>query len=342
MGIWNWLRHGGRAGGGQDKQLLGEAVARIVKLNPQLCAARRYQARLEPAVAAALGYLADLLATVPAGREASAAAWSSDAYIHAFFATPDDVPRAFSRSTELRGFLEENADLPEVHAVLGMAMEERKSAGLALQGESVRSDVVRTTVSFGDYRVRMLGRSEAELRQEIVRRLLEQLGLDGLAGIAADKSRRDLLEQERGLLKARLQLLERQGTGIRAVLGGDAPVPTDEWGRLQMRIEENEQSLRQIGRRSEALERDLDQLCAVLENPSPHLYVENRRLRLDKMNVVIPEDSTAAGDEFIFQVARVPTTPPEMRAFALVRIPRGEIRPAGELLNEAVRQLMAR
>lgn len=342
MGILNWLRHGSRTGSEQDKPLVGEAVERIVKLSPQLSMARRYRARLAPAVAAALRYLADIADSVPAAREASAAAWSSDPYIHAFFAAPDDVARALSRSTDLRAFIEQNADLPEVYAVLGMAMDERKSVGLALQGDSIRSDEVRTTVSFSDHRARICGRTEADLRQEIVRRLVDQLGLDGLARVAADKSRRDVLEQDRALLKTRLQLLERQGAGMRSMLGGDVPAPAEELVRLQAQIEENERSLRGLGLRTEALERDLDHLCAVLEDPSPHIYVENKRLRLDKMNVEVPEGEGLAGEEFTFQVARIPTIPPQMRAFALVRFPRREMLPAADLLNEAVRQLMMR
>ncbi|MBS1190502.1 MAG: hypothetical protein H6R10_2294 [Rhodocyclaceae bacterium] len=339
MGILNWLRHGGRGESEQGKQLIGEAVERIVKLNPQLRLARRYQARLEPAVATSLKHVGDIVASAPAPREASAAAWSSDPYIHAFFAAPDDVPRALSRSTDLRSYFERNTDLPEVYALLGMAMDERKIAGLALQGETVRRDVVQTTVSFSDHRVRVCGRTEADLRQEIVRRLVDQLGLDGLARIAADKSRRDLLEQDRALLKTRLQLLERQGAGIRSMLGSNGSGTSEELAHLQEQIEENERALHGLGLRTEALERDFDQLCAVLEDPRPHIYVEDRRLRLDKMNVVQPESSEQAGEDFTFHIARVPTTPPQMRAFALVRCRRSELLPAANLLDEAVRQL---
>jgi hypothetical protein len=49
VGILNWLR-GGHAESDQrtqeDKQQIGEAVERIVRLSPQLRLARRYQARL--------------------------------------------------------------------------------------------------------------------------------------------------------------------------------------------------------------------------------------------------------------------------------------------------------
>lgn len=339
MGIFSWLLHGSSATGVQDRQRIAEAVDRIVRLSPQLRLAQRYEARLEPAVATSLKYVGDLVASLPAPREASAATWSSDPYIHAFFVGPEDVARALSRSTDLRAYFEQNTDVHEVYAVLGMEMIERHILGVALEGETMRRDVMQTTVSFSDHQVRMCGRTDPDLRQEIVRRIVDQLGLEGLARIAADQSRRDLLEQERALLKTRLQLLERQGTGMRSVLGSDAAVESAELERLQAQIEENERNLNNLGIRTEALERQLDRLCEVLADPDSHIYVEDKRFRLDRMNVVLPENSTQAGDEFTFQVARIPTTPPRMRAFALVRFARSQLLPARSLLDEAARLL---
>ena len=162
------------------------------------------------------------MAAVPPVREASRAAWAADPYLQAFFATADDIPLAFSRAPDLRAYFEQNPGLPEAFAVLGMEMAERKVLGMALEGEIVRRDVEQTTVRFGDYRVRICGRSEDDLKAEIERRLVDQLALEGLARIVADQSRRKELEQARALLKSRLQMLERKGAGMRGALGGEA------------------------------------------------------------------------------------------------------------------------
>ncbi len=309
-------------------------------MNPQLRLARRYQAQLEPAVATSLKYVSDLVAALPAPREASAAAWSTDPYMHAFFVAPDDIARALSRSTDLRTYFEQNPDVPEAYAVLGMAMTERHILGVALEGETMRRDVLQTTVSFSDHQVRMCGRTDPDLRLEIIRRIVDQLGLDGLARIAEDKSRRDMLEQERALLKTRLLLLERQGAGMRAVLGSDVAPKSEEMARLQEQIEENEKNLDSLGLRAEAVERALNRVCEVLADPSPLIYIESRQFRLDNMNVMLPENSTQAGEEVTIQIARVPTTPPQMRAFALVRFARGDLLPAANLFDEAARLLI--
>jgi hypothetical protein len=338
MGILSWLLRSDPADP-QDRQRIDDTVERIMQLHPQLRLARHYQATLEPAVATALKYVGELVASVPAAREASAAAWGLDPYIHAYFAAPGDVAAVISRSSDLRAHFEQHADLAEAHAVLGMEMTERHILGVGLEGDTLRRDVPQTTVSFSDHQLRMCGRTDAELRTEIVQRLLDQLGLEGMARIAADKSRRDMLEQERALIKTRKQLLERQGAGIRAVLGSDSAAEFGELGRLEAQIEENERNLAGLGLREEALERALERVREVFAAPEQHIYLSTKRLRLDRMNVVLEANSTQDGDEFEFHIARIPTTPPRTRAFSLVRFARADLLPAKSMLDEANRLL---
>jgi hypothetical protein len=339
MGILSWLLDTDNPADTQNTQRISETVERVMRLHPHLRLARHYQARLAPAVATSLKYVGELVDSVPAPREASAAAWASDPYIHAFFAAADDVARVISRSTDLRAYFERNADMPEAYAVLGMEMTERHILGVGLEGETLRRDVPRTTVSFSDHQVRMCGRTDAALRIEILQRLLDQLALEGLARIAADKSRRDVLERERALLKTRLQLLERQGAGIRAVLGSDATAESGELARLETLIEENERNLESLGLQEDALDRALDRVREMFAEPGQHIYVSTKRLRLDRMNVVQEKNSTQAGEEFEFHIARIPATPPRMRAFSLVRFARADMLPAKSMLDEAARLL---
>jgi hypothetical protein len=339
MGLLSKLLHGADPGDERERLRVHEAIARILALSPQLQMVRRPEARLAPPVTAAIRYLDGLIAGAPAAREASAAAWASDPYIHAFFAAAADVAPALSASADLRAFFEQHPELQEAYGVLGMAMAEKHILGVALEGETMRRDVVQQTVSFSDHQVRVCGRSEAELREELVRRLVDQLGLEGLARFAADQSRRGVLEQERALLRARLQLLERQGVGVRGVLGDEPPAGLEELARLHGQIDDNERSLEHLGIRSESLERELGHLCEVLSNPGAHIYVEGRRFRLNRMNVVLSDTSSEAGAEITFEVGRLPTDPPRMRAFTLVRFRRDQLLPASSLSERAARLL---
>ncbi|MGZ5182418.1 MAG: hypothetical protein ACXWC2_18205 [Ramlibacter sp.] len=325
--------------GEPDRVQVADAVERIVALSPHLRMARRYETRLQPAVVTALRYVREIVAAIPPAREASAAAWPVDPYIHAFFAGADTVAPVLSRSRDLRDFFERNPGLPEAWAVLGMAMSEKHVLGAALEGETMRRDVVRETISFSDHQVRMCGRTEAELREEIVRRLIVQLGLQGMARYAAQQTQRGLLENERALLHTRLQLLERKGVGLKALVGEQDAAGAEELARLQEAILDNEGAIRRLGLRSEALDRELAEVCAVLADPAAHLFVQPRRCVLDKMNVVLPPDRPDGGDEVVFQVAQVPTVPPQERAFTLVRFARADLRSPGGLLDEASRLL---
>jgi hypothetical protein len=340
MGFLNRLGRTDRPAAVQDRERVSETVERVMKLHPQLRLARQYQKRLAPAVATSLGYMRELVDSVPAPRQASSAAWTGDPYIHAYFVAPADVPAVISRSADLRAYFDRNGDVPEAYAVLGMELTERHILGVAQEGDTLRRDVPQTTLSFSDHQVRMCGRTDAELRDEIVQRLLDQLALEGLARTAADKSRRDELERERALLKTRLQLLERQGTGIRALLGSDATADANEVARLETEVEENERNLTDLGLRAEALDRALEHVRAVFAEPGRHLYVSTRHVRLDRMNVVLDEHSTQAGDDFAFQIARLPTTPPRVRAFSLIRFARADMLPEKSMFEEA-RQLLS-
>jgi hypothetical protein len=343
MKLAKWLagwRSGSRDTGGEpDRQRVAEAVERIVALSPHLRMARRYEARLQPALVTALRYVDGIVGAIPPAREASAAAWSVDPCIHAFFSAGDAVAPVLSRSRDLRAFFEQHPGLQEAYVVLGMAMREKHALGAALEGETMRRDVVRETLDFSDHQVRICGCTEPELRDEIVRRLVAQLGLQGMARYAAQQTRRGLLEHERALLHTRLRLLERKGLGVGSLVGGEEAAGADELARLQDAIAENEGAIEGLGLRSEALDRELAEVCAVLADPAGHLFVRSRRCVLDRMNVVQPPGSGNGGDEVVFQIAQVPTVPPQMRAFTLVRFARADLLSASGLLDEAARLL---
>ena len=263
-------------------------------------------------------------------------AWAHDALIRTFFATPDDIPKAFSRSEALRAHFAQNPDSTEAYATLGMAMFERHVLGVALEGDAVRHDVTQTTLSFIDHRIAVCGKTDAGLREEMTRRLIDQLALEGLARLAAD--RRDLVAKGRELLEARVTLLERQGVGMRAVVAAAPAADSEELLQLQAQIEKNASDLAALRVPTEVIELELDRVCDVFSHPADHIYVEKRCPRLDLMNVVRTDD-TPASREIEFRVARVPGDPPSMRAFTLVRFPRAELLPAGLHIDAATRAI---
>ena len=319
-------------------ELVREMSTRVIRLSPRLRLARGCDERLAKSLTVSLRYLDELLGAVRTPREASAEAWMQDPYIHAFFGAAAEVAPTLSRSSTLRGFFRRSAASQEACAVLGMEMTERTTLGVAMQDGATRSDVQQTILSFSDHQVRICAATEAELRQEVRRRMVDQLAIEGLALMADDEERREALGRERALLATRLQILQRQGRGMSSVHGGDEEPDELKVAKLREEMEANDLELEGLGSRAEALERQLDHVCQVLDAPQEHLRVQMRRVRLSRMNVVLPEDD-AQGDILELPLARVPGNPPRERALCLVRFARANFVAGPSLSEEAARLL---
>ncbi|MBP0596094.1 hypothetical protein J8I87_42115 [Paraburkholderia sp. LEh10] len=315
---------------------IDEAVDRIVAVHPRLKMANRYRYRLKQPVAATLQYADQLMASLPATIDANADAWAGNPSLRAFFATPGDIAQAFGRSEEVRAFFAQHPGAADVYGTLGMAMTERHVLGVEQDGDAVRHDVAQITLCFGDHRIRMCGETDSALRDEIVRRLIDQMALEGLSMLAA--SRAQHLARGRELMQERVALLHRQGTGISSVVGGGAAVEADELARVQTQIAQNAESLAALRVPTDIIELELKGICDVLAKPNDYVYIRNRRIRIDMMNV-IQEGGSKRGSEIEFHFARVPGVTPEMRAFALVRFDRLDLPPGGLQIDAAMRAL---
>lgn len=339
MGLIGWMRGRTTHADEHGKQEIAELAERVTRLNPRLRLVSHYARQLQPALAQALTHVRTLVGDVPAPREASDHAWGIDPYIHAFFGTPHDVALTFSRSAELREFFGTSPATQTASAVLGMTATERRTLGVALEGDVMRSDVPQTHISFSEHRITIIADSEAALRDEIVRRMFDQLALASLARFTAGKSRRDELDHEHALLVARLRMLERQGTGMRSVVGSDAPVSATEAASLREQIASNEQALSRLSPAPGTLERQLECLIETLADAPARFTIAHRPLRLSATNVLLAPDSTTPANDIDLLTAHVPGDPPLVRAFTLVKFARGDMVSPRALLDEAERYL---
>jgi len=339
MGLIGWMRERTTHADEHDKHAIAELAERVTRLNPRLRLVSHYERQLRPALAQALTHVRTLVHDVPAPREASDHAWGIDPYIHAFFGTPHDVALTFSRSPELREFFGTSPATQTATAVLGMTMTERRTLGVALEGEVMRSDVPQTNISFSEHRITIIADSDAALRDEIVRRMFDQLALESLARFTSGKTRRDELDREQTLLLARLHLFERQGTGMRSVVGGDAPVNAAEATSLREQIATNEQALSELSATPGTLERQLECLHETLADAPARFSIAHRPLRLSATNVLLAPDSTTPASDLDLLTAHVPGDPPLVRAFTLVNFARGDMVSPRALLDEAERYL---
>ncbi|WP_322048606.1 hypothetical protein [Paraburkholderia sp. J67] len=333
MGLFDRLWPRKRATPVQETAQTRALVERLTVLSPSLKLARGYRERLVPALAQSQSYIRALVDRLPPAREASAANWLADPYIHAFFAAPDEIAHVLSRSPELHAWFDQHPLARETWAVLGMAMNERRGFGVEQHGDQVHSDVAQTTLSFDDHQVRVCGESEPDLREQIVQRVVEQIALEGLAQIAADESRRGALEEERALLRTRRQLLTRQCAGTQHMVGERALANAAELAQLETEIAANEQALAALGLKTEAIEHELAVICDVLGHPAQHANVEMRQVTLSPMNVVLEHAQADGGAPIVFPLARIPASPLGVRAFSLVRFARADLVPLPTVLD---------
>ena len=334
MSILDWLWPRDRAKQAPESPQIRALIERLLVLSPTLKLVPDWRERIAPALTHSVDYVRDVLTRVPPAREASAATWMSDPYIHAFFAAPDEVAHVLSRSHELHAWFEEHPLARETYAVLGMAMNERRGFGVEQRGDQVHKDVMQTTLSFDDHQVRVCGETESDLREQIVQRVVEQIALEALERIGADETRRDALEQERALLRTRLQLLTRHGAGTRKMLGDQVFANAAEVSRIEAQIAANEREFAALGLKSEALEHELAVICEVLASPAQYTNVEMREVCLSPMNVVLQNGGPRASVSIVFALARLPASPQGVRAFSLVRFARADLQPLPRLLDE--------
>jgi len=319
-----------------------QMVERVLAMHTRLRLAPRCEARLAAAMQPALAHLGALMAGVPRAHQANTGAWSSDPYMRAYFAAPEDIEHVLARSHALKAFFDEAPGATGAFAVMGMQMNERRTLGVARVGDQTRADVPQTTLGFSDHQIRLCGPDEDALREEVTCRMVDQLAIEGLSRVQADVELRKDLEQERALLAARLRLLARQGRGLGAVVGSDAgPGDAGELARVQAQADAIEDRLKALGPRSDVLTRQLDVLCEAFANAATLLQVSLVQRRIDRMNVVVDGEvgDHATSHLLEFRVARVPGDPPTTRALAIVQVARSEMPRGVNLLDHAERLL---
>lgn len=113
-----------------------------------------------------------------------------------------------------------------------------------------------------------------------------------------------------------------------------------EQARLRAQIEENAQNLAKLGLRSDALHQELEQISEVPDDPAAHMDVTTKQVRLDAMNVVVDEMSSAPAHSLELRAARIPALPAQLRVFDLIRFERRDLLPVPSMAEQAKRPLI--
>ncbi|KXU86872.1 hypothetical protein CR51_37055 [Caballeronia megalochromosomata] len=330
MSMFNWLF---RREDNTSREDVRQALDRIVSVAPQVKLANRYESRITSVIGKTLDHAHELVATLPAPRDATPGAWADDPWLRAKFATPDDIARVIGESHDVREWFDGNIAADYAFAVLGATLAERRVLVSAVENGAMRTDVARTAVSFDDKRMRFCSATDEALRQELVQRIVEQFALEAMSRVANQEARRDALQEHRALLTARMHMLGRRGAGMSSLiastdLSGDAT-------RLQRDFEENEAALAALGSLADAIETQLQTIVDLLAEPAALISLTHRELCLNQMNLLMEAGCDEPHADIAIELAHLPTQPPQTRAVEIVRIARRDMPPAGTTLDGA-------
>jgi hypothetical protein len=244
----------------------------------------RLTRELATPVARALDYCEALVANVPGLIDIDRHAFSADPLVHALFATPADIDNMLGRSMHLRDYL---AAMPaggdeHLYAMLAMRRHEKASLGIALDGNTLRTDVPQTLLYFSDHtlvepRIE-LDDTREQLRLAAFDSLLTSFGEHYKAALTA----RDRLRDSRTLEQARLM------TVMRGKTGGEIAVRTRAVSELDVRLREVAAAL-QPGPLLAAL-------ADTLRQPETALRLEPIEVSIDRSGVIRDGAAAARGE----------------------------------------------
>ncbi len=207
MGIIDWFKN--RTGQFDSDGLSEETVCwaadkAITLTNPKLRIISNWQKRVSPSVGNAIRFMQGLVPIFPAARPLSQKSWAGDPALRAFFVTPKDIENLLARSDPLRTIFEKHPEIDEACLVLGMAISEQKTFGMAVRGDTIQRDVAQNVVCFSDHKTRLCAPDEAALRRVIGIEIFEYLISRALTEIGAERVERQELQANRALIRTRL------------------------------------------------------------------------------------------------------------------------------------------
>lgn len=298
------------------ESLVRDLIERAVDAtDPWLRAVSGYRKKLRPAVIRSLEHVTSMMEALPPAVPLCIGCYDENPLLKAIFTSRDEMFAVLGNDRNLKLFLQGTETvLREVIALLIMEKKENTIFGAEMTGDVVVRDVPQTTVSFVSHRFVDPASNEAEARRLLGFRAYDRLISLALRRITGMKVERKDLEGRRGMLQAKLDLLQRGGWGFEGDDSGRSsgmPGMEEEIGLINTR-------LGRLGGDDRMLEAYLDALIDVLGHPEQHLWGKKVTLILDSMRIkrsqlvenshelTLIELENSAGRKLILTLAAIP------------------------------------
>ena len=293
-----------------DEQDIERAIdIAVEETDPRLRFVRGFRSKLRKPVVRSLVYVEDLVTRIPGPFEISRKAYGSNPQVNALFGSADDVEPLFARNKMLQDFFRDTPGCDRVYVPFAMHRQEKRILSMVLSGDIVRRDVARTAVNFSGHRLGIVcAESADELRSKLKWRGIQTLAVTALENITRLKTRSSVLEEERALLKRKLDDVQAQHAGLEAVAG----VPSEDAQEvrvLEQRLKDTREKLQEVRTGVATLVDYLDQVCQVLNHPSRHLRVRRNSVTVDRMGIKLDGMSHGQGGKVFSATLTIGTHP---------------------------------
>jgi hypothetical protein len=325
--------------GALDQALIEAATERAIDgTDPRLRALGNYRKRLHEPVAQAARHVITLVDGLPAPVEISRSGYGTDPRLRAFFVSAEHLQEVLGGFKTVRDYLQSlSGPLPEaIFGLLTLTWKERTVLGTEQSGEILRRDVKQQAVSFFDHRFVSPAASEAESRWEMKKRGYDYLLKVALETILTTRGKRQELKREQQLLSKKLAAMKAGDWGLEAMFAHDAAEPADP-AALEAQIEAVEKELLEVGADTESLQRSLDELAGILEEPAPWLSRRELPMRLNYMGIRVEDTPGEASNPL--ELIELYAESGEHRIVLPGYIPRTELPERPDFFKEAQRYL---
>jgi hypothetical protein len=309
---------------------LPEALERVVEgTDPGIRFVRGYGKKLRTGITTSLEYAEQLVTDIPRPIEVSRRTFVSDPYVNAFFTNVDDLQTVFSRSSEIRDFMDDVSQqaMPHCCALLCMHKSERTVMGMELEGEMLKTDVQQLAVSFSDHRIYAPAPDETGAREGLKQCLFEGLVTHALARIMRLKVMNRELQHRHQMLHARLRHLLVKTCGAGRHGRPDAAAARE--------VEDTRQELRKVeeqllNAQPPSPQELLNQVNAVFSRPDNFIRTRKSSLILNKMGIKIDANSSQPSNKL--DLTEVIIGDEQPRVVTLATFPRDELRIHAEFM----------
>jgi len=278
-----------------------------------------YRKKLQDVIRSSLAFADELVEQIPGAIEVNRHTFVSDPYVNAFFANISDIHTIFSQSSEIKDFLEGYGDntASECCALLCMHMSEKTVMGMELSGDILKREVSQTAINFSDHRIYSPAPREPETRLG-----LKQCLFDGLVTNALERITRMRLSNYR--LKSELQILKaKQRRSEQALQKSSPPRIFSDYEETSRQLHQLETELAKTPLATP--QAALEQVVMVFSNPEHFVQLRKFSLRLNKMGILISEQTNQPCNDINLTEVTIGEAPP--RVVTLARFPKSEILP---------------